>query len=124
MFRVEGTAIHLTRGDTMKLNLKLKVGIKEYVPKEGDMIYFSLKRAKLDSENANFIDEEPLVTKAINPIETTVLTLDPADTSGLKFGTYMYDMRIEMYDGTVDTFLVDHFYLEQEVHNGTNSSTI
>lgn len=99
-YRVDGTTIYLTRGDTFEARVEAILpdseGAEPYVPVKGDTVRFAMK--------ANYEDEEPLVVKNI-PIDTMLLILTPEDTKGLPFGKYVYDIQITYADGRVDTFI-------------------
>lgn len=117
MYKVEGTTITLTRGDTFyaQIAIKRKDGTV-YTPDEGDTIRFALKSPRMTADKKDFVDKEPLILKSI-PIDTMVLQLDPSDTKSLGFGKYKYDIEITFSDGKVSTFIADaDFNLTTEVH--------
>lgn len=99
-YRIDGTTIYLTRGDTFEALVEAILpdseGAELYVPVEGDSVRFAMK--------ADYEDEEPLVVKDI-PIDTMLLVLTPEDTKSLPFGRYVYDIQITYADGKVDTFI-------------------
>lgn len=96
-FKVRKNTIYLTRGDTFKAHLTISnPDGTEYTPSEGDYIRFALKR---DIE-----DEECLILKNI-PNDTMILTIEPDETKGLEFGSYVYDIQITKENGDVDTFI-------------------
>lgn len=99
-YRVDGTTIYLTRGDTFEARVEAILpdseGAEPYIPMKGDTVRFAMK--------ANYEDEEPLVVKDI-PIDTMLLILAPEDTKALPFGKYVYDIQITYADGRVDTFI-------------------
>lgn len=99
MFKIEGTYITLTRGDTLecKVNIYDADG-NEYTPSGNDVVRFALKKTAYD--------RQPAIYKVI-PNDTMVLTIEPEDTQDLDFGTYVYDIQITLADGTVDTFIAD-----------------
>lgn len=108
MYRINGTTITLTRGDSFygKIDLVKQDGT-EYEPQEGDVIRFALKK--------HYNDAEALITKVI-PNDTLVLNLMPNDTKTLPFGNYVYDFEITFADGDVDTFINQaNFILVPEV---------
>ncbi len=116
MLRVEGTSIHLTRGDTLNILIGLTKNKKPYVLGINDSMSFALKRNILLSDNSDFKDSDPLILKEI-PTDTRILHLDSSDTADLKFGEYVYDIKLTLEDGTVDTVITNaKFYLEPEVH--------
>ena len=96
MYKIDGTTITLTRGDSFYCQLSLTRGGKTYTPDPSDTIRFALKK--------DYFDTEALITKTI-PNDTLVLSLLPADTKTLAFGTYVYDIEITFADGDVDTFI-------------------
>lgn len=105
---IKGNAISLTRGDTLKVTVKIMQGEEEYIPAAGDTIRFALKKSIKDAE--------PLILKLI-PVGTRLLTLDPEDTKSLEFGKYKYDIELTKENGDVDTFIgPETFVLTEEVH--------
>lgn len=102
---IKGTAITLTRGDSFSLQINLKVNGEDYVPYEGDIVTFRLKRNMMDSKHTRYLDEKPFIQKRI-PSNTMILDLIPADTKKLPFGTYVYDLEITFgVTGQVYTFI-------------------
>ena len=99
----------MTRGDTLKVTIDLTQDGEPYIPVEGDVIRFAVKKGE-------FVDVEPRILREV-PIDTMTLVLDPEDTKDMEFGTYVYDMEITFADGTVDTFITESkFRLKPEVH--------
>lgn len=96
-FKVKKNTIFLTRGDTFKAHLTINnPDGTEYTPQEGDTIRFALKE--------NIEDQECLILRDI-PIDTMLLILNPEDTKGLEFGSYVYDIQLTKANGDVDTFI-------------------
>ena len=96
-YNVQGTTITLTRGDTFMALISITQSDgNPYIPHEGDLIQFAMKRG--------YEDEEPLLVKDI-PIDTMKLILDSADTKMLPFGKYVYDIQLTKATGEVDTFI-------------------
>lgn len=96
-YKVSGTTIVMTRGDTMVAPIFITDANGEpYTPNPGDEIRFAMK--------ANYSDKAPILKKTI-PIDTLTLTLEPNDTKHLEFGGYVYDMQLTTADGVVDTFI-------------------
>lgn len=110
MLDVQGNNIHLTRGDTMFLEVHLNTEQgNEYIPVEEDKIYFRVKR------NAN--SKDLLIQKEI-PYDTMLLQLNEADTKDLKFGTYYYEIELVTGDGYHFTAIADaEFELTTELEN-------
>lgn len=96
-FKVKKNTIFLTRGDTFKAHLTINnPDGTEYTPQEGDTVRFALKE--------NIEDQECLILREI-PIDTMLLVLNPEDTKGLEFGSYVYDIQLTKANGDVDTFI-------------------
>ena len=112
---VDGTTVKLTRGDSMELDVGIKINGEDYIPVEGDSIVFALKKDKMKSDKTAYVDVEPLVQKTIS-WDTMKLLLEPNDTKSLPFGDYVYDIQITFANGRVDTFINNaKFILAPEV---------
>lgn len=86
MLNVLGKKIHLTRGDTGYIEVSLKDNFgNDYVPSEGDKLYFRLKK--------NIYQSSLIVEKEISA-ESLMLELLPSDTEQLEFGTYCYEIEL------------------------------
>lgn len=108
-YSVNGTTITLTRGDTFKAQIIIhdRAG-NVYTPIEGDSVRFALK--------AKITDPEPLAVIDI-PIDTMMLIIKPEHTSGLSFGSYIYDIQLTKVNGDVDTFITaSKLKLTEEVY--------
>lgn len=116
-FRVNGTDIHITRGDTGYFTFTPYVvdssGERSiYQPQPGDSIRFAMKK-KLSDRYAI------LLTKEV-PTDTFTMKLEPEDTNQFKFGTYCYDVQLTTALGDVDTYIpatgeTALFVIEKEV---------
>lgn len=96
MLKVSNTTIHLTRGDTARIQITLsECDGAAYEPSEGDSIRFAATPEW---------GELPCIEKAI-PTDTLLLELSPADTKQLEFGEYWYDIELTRSNGDVDTFI-------------------
>ena len=95
---VKGKKITLTRGDTLELKVTMwnKTTKEEYIPEEGDVIRFAMKK--------EYTDPEPLLRVNI-PTDTQKLHLNPSDTKNLEVGPYVFDIEITYASGDVDTFI-------------------
>ena len=101
---IKGTSISLTRGDTMRLKVCIMLNGCKYTPEVGDVVRFALKHPTMTAKKTDYKDVQPLLIKQV-PIQTMILQLQPEDTKTLDFGTYVYDMQITFFDGTVSTFI-------------------
>lgn len=105
MYVIDGTNIKLTRGDSFYCEIGMKNRSGEpYEPQAGDVVRFYLKRDLLNPPKSEYIDRNPLISKAV-PIDTMILHLEPDDTKGLGFGEYVYDVELTFANGDVDTFI-------------------
>lgn len=98
----EGKAdIKVVRGDTFKQEIKIYTeDILLYIPAEQDIVTFCIWN--------KFTDEEPLYTQELNHEDMTFL-LTAEECGTFKYGNYVYSVKIQFADGTVDTFLSGNF---------------
>lgn len=96
MYTIKGNAITLTRGDSFYCQIALKKDGEAYIPQEGDVIRFGMKKSPFDTEC--------LVTKVI-PNDSLLLYLEPDDTKQLQFGVYYYDIELTFANQDKDTFI-------------------
>lgn len=89
--------IQLTRGDTARLNVSIKDTTldEEYRIAEDDELTLTVKKTVLS--------QEPTVQKTVTG--SSSFTIDPADTAGLPYGAYMYDVQLTTADGDVYTVI-------------------
>ena len=107
MFSLNGSNIKLTRGDSLYLDISLTKDGETYIPEEGDVIRFAMKK--------DFRNPTTVLVKDI-PINTLQLVILPNDTKGLMMGTdYVYDIELTTASGDVDTFLSGKFTVDNEV---------
>ena len=98
MYKVDGNSIKLTRGDSFYtlVTMKRKDTGEEYIPQEGDVIRFGLKKSA---------EQTTCLIEKIIPNDTLILYLEPNDTKSFSFGKYVYDIEITFANGDVDTFI-------------------
>ena len=108
MTNVSGQNIYMVKGDSSSFHLKLKyMDETEYVPEDGDKIYFSVKE--------DYDDENYLIEKEV---EDMVVNIEPEDTASLEAPcTLVYDVEVRFSDGYVQTPIKGRLYLSEEVHN-------
>lgn len=111
-YSIYGNEIRLTRGDTFDAKIRIKMhNTKDlYIPRDGDKIFFGLKK--------RIEDTACLIYKEI-PTDTLILHLDPEDTRYLDFGNYWYDVQLNRPDGFVSTFITKSLFrlLEEVCYN-------
>lgn len=96
MYKINGTTITLTKGDSFYCSIELKQNGQAYTPQEGDVITFGLKKKEFDTT--------ALITKVV-PNDTLLLYITPNDTKQLQTGVYVYDLELTYANGDVDTFI-------------------
>lgn len=97
--KIDGKNIFLTRGDTFRALITIKdTSGHDYTPSATDRIRFKVKKNYFDP------DSETIINKSIN-VNTMILQLNPADTSGIDFGIYKYDIQLTTAAGLVDTII-------------------
>lgn len=103
----DDNTVELTRGDTARLSVTVTNDDgEEYDIQDTDTLTLSMKKKVKDSE--------VLVTKSV--IGSNVFHIKPEDTSGLQFGTYVYDVQINTADGDVYTVIPpSEFKIGEEV---------
>lgn len=92
MFKVtEKGRMILTRGDTATFSIDLyNEDGTPYVPEEGDLVLFSLKK--------NLYDADFILQK-----EGLLITIQSEDTRELELDTYYYDIKVIFENGEVQT---------------------
>ncbi len=108
MFSVSNNNISLIRGDSGVFELALQdVDGNAAELAAGDVLTFTVRR----------VAASPIVViqKQIDSADMQI-KLEPADTEGLRFGAYVYDVELRRSDGFVDTVIAPHeFLLLEEV---------
>lgn len=95
MLTCDGNTIHLTRGDSAVLLLKIrKNDDTEYELQAGDSVLFTVKNSVYDT---SVIIQKKLING--------VIKLNPDDTKNLQYGTYYYDVELTQTDGFVATVI-------------------
>lgn len=97
--KINGFNIEMTRGDSDSITVSCtKDGISHDFT-AGDIVYFTVKKSIYDSVKViQKIITEFADGKAVIPIL-------PADTRDLSFSTYVYDVQINFFDGSVNTVI-------------------
>lgn len=106
MYAIDGTTIILTKGDTARCLINIVVDGEPYVPQEGDIVRFAVKKA---------YSSRPVLISKIVPNGSQILTLNPADTKRLPAGDYVYDVEMTFANGDVHTFIEGELTLKPEV---------
>ena len=106
--KVSGKNLSMTRGDTESLT----VSVKDRPFEAGDTVYFTVRSKVCAPIVLQKIATEFMDGKA-------QFSIAPADTEGLPFGNYVYDVQWTQADGTVITIVKPAvFALTEEVTYG------
>lgn len=99
-YKIKRNRIQLVRGDTFRAKLTLvdKAG-KLYIPTADDEILFTVKR--------NAMTDKILIQKQVVDGE---VHLEPADTEGLDFGSYVYDVQLTIPNVGKDTVIKPNIF--------------
>lgn len=104
MFKVDDNNISMIRGDSGVFTITITDTNGSPVElTEGDMLTFTIRRA---TRNPAIILQKNIVGGELN--------IKPADTEGLAFGAYVYDIELRRADGYVDTVIPPHKFLLME----------
>lgn len=109
MIKIEDGNIYLTRGDSATLNVTItdQAG-QTWTPETGDKVIFCLK--------SGATTPEPLLTIQAEDGETNI-DIKPSDTAKLTFGSYIYDIHVELAGGGIYTVIADkRFEVGREAH--------
>ena len=100
MFKIMGTKIFLTRGDSAFIDLTIKnTDGTDYEMQPGDQILLTVKKTTSDKD---VIFQRTLADG--------VIEIRPTDTEGLPFGDYVYDCQLRTYDGITQTFITPSLF--------------
>lgn len=106
MFKINGSTISITRGDTGVFSLDVKTASGTAYDYSQDTVLFTVKKTVFDST--------PLIQKQV--IYEENITILPTDTSNLPYGTYVYDVQLTTAGGVVDTIITpSKFIIGEEV---------
>lgn len=104
MYKITGTTIRLTRGDTFICEVTIyDAEGNEYTPKAGETVTFEMRKT--------YWEATPLITKSLDT-ETMILQLASADTENLATGRYQYTIAIILQGNIKDTFISGTLILE------------
>lgn len=106
MLVITNDEIILTRGDSADIIVNITDANGDiYTPAEGDVIKFTLKK---NCETSDIIIQKTLVN--------SVISLQPADTEDLPYGTYYFDVQLTTAGADVYTVVSPHkFIIDKEV---------
>ena len=113
MYKVVNNDIEMIRGDTATFTINITgKDASTYSVDSSDTFTFTVKR----SAQSPTVLIEKKFTGIVGGSQVT-LTLDPADTSPVPFGTYVYDIQLKnTVTGYTDTIISPHkFRLGEEV---------
>lgn len=109
MQTINGNAITLTRGDTLKATVALVLDGEPYEPLSTDVIRFALGIGFVGT-----MGYQLLYTQEIDH-QTMEITVPAYETEKLNYRRYNWDIEITHGDGTVDTVMLGTLTITGEV---------
>lgn len=104
MFKVDNNNISMIRGDSGVFTITITDTNGNPVElTESDVLTFTLRRA---ARNPAIVLQKTIAGGELD--------INPADTEGLTFGAYVYDIELKRADGYVDTVIPPHEFLLME----------
>ena len=106
---VTGNSLAMVRGDTEAITVSLtEDGVAKPLT-TGDTVYMTVKRSVNKTEK--------VLQKIITAFTDgkALISIAPTDTADLSFGDYVYDIQINLSDGTVKTVVSSTFTIMPEV---------
>jgi hypothetical protein len=99
MIRIDPNSLNaeMVRGDTGTFSVRPKIN-GEYVLKEGDHLWFTVRKIK---------DKTILLQKDVTEFDDgkAEIIINPSDTANFEIGNYIYDLKMIREDGTVDSLI-------------------
>ena len=100
MFEVYRNDISITRGDSAIFDVTITDKLKNiYTPDSTDEIIFTVKE---NTRSRPSVFQKPVINGQV--------VIEPADTNGLCYGKYIYDVQLRKADGWVDTIIPPHAF--------------
>lgn len=99
MYKTYENTIILTRGDSAHFEI-------EVVDSKGNPVELPDTTTVTFTVKQSINDKTALITK-----HGLAVNIDPADTSTLEYGTYVYDVQLTYQDGAVDTIITPSSFI-------------
>ena len=100
MFKIMGSKIFLTRGDSAFIDIQIKNSDgTDYEWNAGDQLLMTVK--------ASTSSKEVLFQHAL--VDGTI-EIKPEDTENLNYGDYVYDCQLRTYSGVTQTFITPSLF--------------
>lgn len=106
MFKVDNNIISIIRGDSGAFTISIAdTNGSPVALTDGDVLTFTLRRTP---RSPTIVLQKVIVNGELD--------IKPADTEGLAFGAYVYDVQLKRADGYTDTIIPPHeFCILEEV---------
>nr|DAL27915.1 MAG TPA_asm: hypothetical protein [Caudoviricetes sp.] len=106
MFKVDNNNISIIRGDSGAFTISIAdTNGSPVALTDGDVLTFTLRRTP---RSPTIVLQKVIVNGELD--------IKPADTEGLAFGAYIYDVQLKRADGYTDTIIPPHeFCILEEV---------
>lgn len=110
--------LFMVKGDSMTISFKIMIDNEYYVPRQGDVLYFTVKPGFSQDKIIQKIYPDSGIDFNSNDNEFCIL-INPSDTDNIEAGTYKYDIEIVFKDdvnGVVKkTPILGNFIIKNEV---------
>ena len=104
MLKLRKNQIYMTRGDSARVGLKIKIPVfpyDEYEMKPGDKCLFTCRKlqfCKEDQKNSPIIFQFEILSDGI-------IDIIPEYTEDLPYGDYLYDIELTLENGEIHTII-------------------
>ena len=98
--KIRGTNISMTRGDSEAIKVTVKDTLGNVIPLvSGDTIHFTVRE--------HIRSKTKIIEKIITEFNDgeALITINPEDTSNLRFTSYVYDIQLTKENGSVKTII-------------------
>lgn len=106
------------RGDTHSINLSIVKGATP-VNLTGYTVYFTVNASSNPTDDTSAAIQKNVTAHTDPTAGKTVITLNPADTTGLSPGTFWYDIQIKDTAGNITSFAKDKFIIVSDITRRT-----
>lgn len=91
-------------GDTGTFSITPRLDGDTYLT-TGDTVYFTVKERRRKDDSDKTEEQLTKIAKEITEFSsgTATIPIESSDTENMSAGTYIYDIKVERNDGTVDT---------------------
>lgn len=100
-----------TRGDTIRLKFQRVDSNGDVITTAPSAMYLTVKRSW---DAADVLIQKALADMTMDEDGTWHVAIQPTETDGLTYGTYVFDLEVTSEDGTITTICKDSLKLTEE----------